>query len=571
MKKIFSKNFTNILILTALLVISIILTNLNEDSIGFKVLSYISITALSICIIVNVITSIYKSKYELKSIEMFNGFISYLDEAIILYDKRHKKYYISNKIRDIYAVSDEEIMNGPLYDTNNIDIHKHFKNKLSQNDNEIIETTILNKENNKTYYIRIVNKIIKFERITLNCIIINDITKSKNDENTFISKLDDMKEEIVMRNNFLSRVSHEIRTPLNGIIGMTDIAKNDLNNHNAKACYDALNNIDSSSKYLLDIVNNILNIRSIESGNIKFNYQEFDLTKILDETKTILYPQITHKKLSFDISRNFEHLFLYSDSTKIVQILVNIIANSIKYTNEKGHIKLNITYKDVSVNKCLLVFKIEDNGIGMSEEFAKIMFEPFAVENKVTNVSSTGLGLPIAKSLIDLLDGKVKVDSKEGVGTTTSISLVCQKASKIKPKETKTNKVYDYSKYRILVAEDNNINRLVIKAHLESFNFKVDIASDGVECLNLFKESQVNYYDLILMDIHMPLMDGFETTTNIRELERADANIPIIALTADVLDKDINKALLNEMNNFISKPIIKEDMIKVINTELKLD
>lgn len=570
MKKIFSKNFTNIFILISLLVISIILTNLNDDSIGFKVLSYISITALSISIIANIITAIYKSRYELKSIEMFNGFVSYLDEAIILYDKKHKKYYISKKIKDNYAISDDAIINGPIYDTNNIDIHEHFKTKLSENDEEIIETTILNKENNKTYYIRIVNKKIKFERVVLNCIIINDITKSKNDENTFISKLDDMKEEVVMRNNFLSRVSHEIRTPLNGIIGMTDIAKNSLNNHNTSECLDALDNIDSSSKYLLDIVNNILNIRSIESGNIKFNYQEFDLSKILDETKTILYPQITQKKLSFDISRNFEHLFLHSDSTKIVQILVNIVANSIKYTQEKGHIKLNTTYKDVSTNRCLIVFKIEDNGIGMSEEFAKIMFEPFAVENKVTNVPSTGLGLPIAKSLIDLLDGKVKVDSKEGVGTTTSISLVCQKATFVKKKESKTNKVFDYSKYRILVAEDNNINRLVIKAHLESFNFKVDMAQDGLECLNLFKESPSNYYDLILMDIHMPLMDGFETTTNIRQSERIDSNIPIIALTADVLDKDINKALLNEMNNFISKPIIKEDMIKVINTELKL-
>ena len=570
MKKIFSKNFTNIFILTSLLIISIILTNLNDDSIGFKVLSYISITALSISIIANIITAIYKSRYELKSIEMFNGFVSYLDEAIILYDKKHKKYYISKKIKDNYAISDDAIINGPIYDTNNIDIHEHFKTKLSENDEEIIETTILNKENNKTYYIRIVNKKIKFERVVLNCIIINDITKSKNDENTFISKLDDMKEEVVMRNNFLSRVSHEIRTPLNGIIGMTDIAKNSLNNHNTSECLDALNNIDSSSKYLLDIVNNILNIRSIESGNIKFNYQEFDLSKILDETKTILYPQITQKKLSFDISRNFEHLFLYSDSTKIVQILVNIVANSIKYTQEKGHIKLNTIYKDVSTNRCLIVFKIEDNGIGMSEEFAKIMFEPFAVENKVTNVPSTGLGLPIAKSLIDLLDGKVKVDSKEGVGTTTSISLVCQKATLVKKKESKTNKVFDYSKYRILVAEDNNINHLVIKAHLESFNFKVDMAQDGLECLNLFKESPSNYYDLILMDIHMPLMDGFETTTNIRQSERIDSNIPIIALTADVLDKDINKALLNEMNNFISKPIIKEDMIKVINTELKL-
>ncbi len=572
MKKLFSKNISNILILTALLVISIILTNLNEDSVGFKVLSYTSISALSICIIANIITTIYKTKYEKKSIEMFNEFVSYLDEAIILYDKKHKKYYISKKIKDIYAISDETIIKGPLYDTNNIDIHQHFKNKLSQNDNEIIETTFINKENNKTFYIRIVNKIIKFENLVLNCIIINDITKSKNEENNFISKLDDMKEEVIQRNNFLSRVSHEIRTPLNGIIGMTDIAKTSLNNHNGKGCYDALNNIDSSSKYLLDIVNNILNIRSIESGNIKFNFQEFDLSKILDEMKTILYPQITQKKLSLDISRNFEHLFLYSDSTKIIQILVNIVANSIKYTQEKGHIKINTTYKDISTNKCLIVFKIEDNGIGMSEEFAKVMFEPFAVENKVTNVVSTGLGLPIAKSLIDLMDGKVKVDSKEGVGTTTSVSLVCEKASKIKQsKEIKTNKVYDYSKYRVLVAEDNNINRLVIKAHLTNYNFKVDMANDGLECLNLFKESPLNYYDLILMDIHMPLMDGFETTTNIRESGRADANIPIIALTADVLDKDINKALLNEMNNFISKPIIKEDMIKVVNTELKLD
>ncbi len=570
MKKFLNKYFTNILILTGLLVISIILTQLQEDSVVFKVLSYISITALSITIVANIVNIILRGKYEAKSIDMFNNFISYIDEAIILYDKKHNKYYISDKFKKIYDLNDDMIINGPIYDSNNIDLHKHFKEKLSKNDNEIIETTILNKESNKTYYVRIANKKIKFDNVLLNCIIVSDITKSKNDENTLLTKVDDMKEEVMQRNNFLSRVSHEIRTPLNGIIGMTDIAKSDLAKRKYQEANEALSNIEDSSKYLLEIVNNILNIRSIESGNIRFNYTEFDLNNVLYEIKNVLSSQINSKNLKFEINKNFEHLFLYTDSTKITQILINIIANSIKYTKDNGFVKLNINSTDISENKCLLVFEIIDNGVGMSEEFAKIMFEPFAVENKVEGVTSTGLGLPIAKSLIDLLDGKVNVQSKEGIGTKTSISLICQKFKTIK-KKTQVNTNYDYSKFRILVAEDNNINRLVIKSFLESYNFKIDITSDGLECFTHFKDSSLKYYDLILMDIHMPLMDGFETTKNIRSLERSDSNIPIVALTADVLDKDINKALINEMNNYITKPILKEDMMKVLNKELKLE
>ena len=568
MKKFINKSVTNILILIALLTISIIISTLRENDILFTVLSLILIIVLFVSIIANITYYIVAKRYEKTSIKKFIEFISSLNEAIILFDTKLKNYHISNKIYELYGIDNETIINGPIYDINNIELHEAIKNKLSHNTNEIIETTILNKETNKNFYVRIESKKIKFQGTVFNCIVITDITNSFSEKKDLLNEITNMKEEVVVRNNFLSRVSHEIRTPLNGIIGMSEMAKDNLNKNDIKATNDCLNNIDNSSKYLLEVVNNILNIRSIESGNIRINIREFDLSDILNEIKSILGSQIKSKNLNFTINCNFKHLYLNFDDTKIVQIIVNIISNSIKYTNEYGNIALNVSKEDLSLNKCRLIFEIKDNGIGMSEDFAKKMFEPFAVENKVSNVPSTGLGLPIAKSLIDLLEGKVEVDSKENVGTTTKVTLVCQKADTIKI-DKKEEVIYDFSNYNVLVAEDNKINQLVIKSHLESYKFHVDIAIDGIDCVNKFKNSKENYYSLILMDIHMPNMDGFEAASKIRNCNRIDNSIPVIALTADVLDKDINKALLNNMNNHISKPIIKEDMIKIINDELK--
>ncbi len=478
-----------------------------------------------------------------------------LSEYIILFDKDKKVTFYSNNLLKLLNLKDSDIKNKTINDCNSINIIDFlFKDSFNisqkfkyNNGSDIVISCTLKKINYKKY------KYI---------LIIEDITSYQKELTELNQKLNDVNNLVKEKTQFLSRTSHEIRTPLNGIIGMNDIAIETLENKEYDKCYESLNKVKYSSKYLLSIVENVLDMSRFEVGKFVVENRECNLNKLLNEVNLIVSTESANKKQKLTFNQ-IGDINLICDSTKLKQILVNIIGNSIKYTDECGNIDV---FTDLSLldNKYQVKITIKDNGIGMSKEFLNHIFEPFAQENKNSYIRGTGLGLSITKNLVSLLNGSIKYESSEGLGTTCYLTFIFNKVQSNDVVSKDQIKNIDYSRFRVLVAEDNEINQMVIKKHLEYYNFKIDVVSDGDEAISLFENSQINYYDLILMDIHMPNTDGIEATKIIRQLKREDNNIAIIALSADTLKNDIENFLIAGMDNHIPKPVIRDRMIKTI-------
>ncbi len=512
---------------------------------------------------------IYKTSFgSAGNIDRFKDIFNSLQESIVVFDETLTMSYVTDNLVKLLGMSKKEITDNPIYTINNISIREDILSEIKFPDKNYPHHNyvIFNKQTGKDVDIDLYIRQIDFIDKKWYVVVITDLTNKIAEEKKFSDELSNAIEVGKEKTVFLSRVSHEIRTPLNGIIGMNEIAKENLDNKDYDALKESLDKIDFSSKYLLSIIENVLSMSRLEAGRVVVENKTINVNNLILDIETVVDSQIKSKHQNFEVVANFDNLYIRADETKISQILINIIGNSIKYTNEGGTIVFKITAEERNNNKVELNFSIKDNGIGMSSDFAKKMFEPFSQEGKIRNVQGTGLGLSITKSLITLLNGDISVDSKEGVGTTTNIKFVFDQVAN-ENKEVIKAKDYDlidFSKYKVLVAEDNNINVIVIRNHLEHFNFKVEIAEDGLEAVHKFKNSPIGYYDFILMDIHMPNLDGYEATYEIRHSDRPDANLPIIALTADALKEDISKALFNKMNDHISKPVIREKMIATI-------
>jgi len=512
---------------------------------------------------------IYKTSFgSTGNIDRFKDIFNSLQESIVVFDETLTMSYVTDNLVKLLGMSKKEITDNPIYTINNISIREDILSEIKFPDKNYPHHNyvIFNKQTGKDVDIDLYIRQIDFIDKKWYVVVITDLTNKIAEEKKFSDELSNAIEVGKEKTVFLSRVSHEIRTPLNGIIGMNEIAKENLDNKDYDALKESLDKIDFSSKYLLSIIENVLSMSRLEAGRVVVENKTINVNNLILDIETVVDSQIKSKHQNFEVVANFDNLYIRADETKISQILINIIGNSIKYTNEGGTIVFKITAEERNNNKVELNFSIKDNGIGMSSDFAKKMFEPFSQEGKIRNVQGTGLGLAITKSLITLLNGEISVDSKEGVGTTTNIKFVFDQVAN-ENKEVIKAKDYDlidFSKYKVLVAEDNNINVIVIRNHLEHFNFKVEIAEDGLEAVHKFKNSPIGYYDFILMDIHMPNLDGYEATYEIRHSDRPDANLPIIALTADALKEDISKALFNKMNDHISKPVIREKMIATI-------
>lgn len=567
----------NIVTAVSYVISAIVLVNYYNDPHITRVMLDIGIELFFLLSIGNSIA--YIRGYKLRSgspanLSKFANIFNNFDEGVLVFDSSLKVAFISDKLLTLFGLTKKEITSAPIYDMDGKNLRDIVLAKVATGEkvDETMECNYFNKKLSKkiSFFTRFYS--VNFVDVKWYIIIIKDNTEVVNAHLEFAKKLTEAEEIANEKTEFLSRVSHEIRTPLNGIIGMNQIAKENLDAKNYEVLDDTLDKISFSSNYLLSIVENVLNMSRLESGKIDTANKPFSMNQLLNEISVVISPQIKKKKFDYHVVKNFDELYILSDQTKLTQIIINLLGNSIKYTNENGKIILTVLAKEVLDNKVELTIIVKDNGIGMSEEFAKHMFEPFSQENRIKGVPSTGLGLAITKSLISLLNGKIDVKSKENEGTTSTLIFVFDKVEdeEVKIVELNDYDLIDYSKFRVLVAEDNMINQIVIKEHLKYFKFKVDIVSDGKEAVDKFANSEVNYYDFILMDIHMPHMDGYEATRAIRELDRADNNIPIIALTADAMNEDVSKALVNKMNNHISKPVIRENMIKIIYSTLKL-
>ena len=359
---------------------------------------------------------------------------------------------------------------------------------------------------------------------------------------------------------FLSNVSHEIRTPMNAIIGLNNIAMNDPSASGKVKEY--LKKIGDSSQHLLGIINDILDMNRIESGRMIIKKEEFCLRTAIEQVNTMIGGQCREKGLEYDctVSADLDDYYI-GDEMKLKQVIINILGNSVKFTPEGGTVKFEIKESARYGRMTTLKMIFSDTGIGMSEEFLPHIFDAFSQEedSSVSVYGSTGLGMPITKSLVELMNGNIEVKSRKGEGTIFTVSVTLERSDRKGDEPDKTgtaSKPAAHKVRRVLLAEDVAINAEIMITMLESRNIKADLAENGKVAVESFAAHESGYYDAILMDMRMPEMDGLEATKAIRALEREDAaTIPIIALTANAFDEDVQRSLQAGLNAHLSKPV----------------
>ena len=368
---------------------------------------------------------------------------------------------------------------------------------------------------------------------------------------------------------FLLSMSHDIRTPMNAIIGFTNIA---LHQNKVSDIHDSLEKVQQSSNHLLSLLNDVLDFSRIESGKVTISPEPVDITQLTDNVQAIMNGLLYNRDLKFEVHREgLKNPYVLADVLRIREVLVNLLGNAVKFTKDSGEITLDISsYPGADEKHIITRYVVRDNGIGMSEEFKKKLFDPFSQEdyaNARTLYKGTGLGMAITKKYVEMMGGSIAVESKKGAGSTFTVEIPLELPEQVIPSEQKQHLHRDLTGIHVLMAEDNDLNAELATMILEDAGMIVTRASDGKEVVDLFKNQPRGTYDLILMDIMMPNMDGHQAAKAIRALgiERSDAvTIPIIALSANAFIDDIQESLDSGMNDHISKPINTEELIDTI-------
>lgn len=332
----------------------------------------------------------------------------------------------------------------------------------------------------------------------------------------------------------LNKMNHDIRTPLNAIISFSNML---LKTEEIDRIKDYANKINISSNYLLNLLNDILEIGKMESGKLIIKKEDFSIKELLEEVVLKLKYINIDKSINVKIDNNIYYKH-YGDKRKIEQVLMNIISNSVKYTDKYGKIFIDIKVVKNTDKSQLIEFDVSDNGIGMSEETIKSIFKPYSRGN-VENIQGTGLGMSIVKEIVDLLGGEIYISSEQNIGTQIKVIFQIEKSEYI-----------DINNLNLLVAEDNYFNREIINEIFKELNVKYDIVKNGLEAYEKYLLNP--NYDLIFMDLEMPILNGFEATKKIRNI---DKSVPIIAMSANSFQSEIEKALKYTMNDYMVKPI----------------
>ena len=378
------------------------------------------------------------------------------------------------------------------------------------------------------------------------------------------------------KSTFLSNMSHDIRTPMNAIIGFATLALDDI--RDGKKVQDYLSKILSSSKHLLGLINDILDMSRIESGKVVLEEQETDLVTTLQELQSIMEGQAKERKLKLHVDySNLRDRHVYCDKTRLNQVMFNLLANAVKFNSEGGSIWLTMSQLEPTCeveDRAIYEIRVKDTGIGMDKEFIKHIFEPFERErtSTVSKIQGTGLGMAITKNIVDMMGGTIEVESQKGVGTEFIIRLELRLQAEARVANEDGTKqhghaegVAEFAGKRLLLAEDNELNREIACMLLSKYGFVIDTAENGQEAVDLVAASAPDYYDLVLMDIQMPVMDGHEATRKIRSLEnKVLAKVPVVAMTANAFDEDRKAAKECGMNGFISKPINMQEVVQAL-------
>ena len=376
------------------------------------------------------------------------------------------------------------------------------------------------------------------------------------------------------KTDFLSNMSHDIRTPMNAIIGITSLIRHDAGNK-AKVIEYA-DKIDISSQHLLGIINDVLDMSKIEAGKTVFKYSDFSILDFVQELDTIFHSQIYKKKQTLTIIKeNIQHEWVNGDQVHLMQIFSNLLSNAIKYTQEGGEIQFLV--EECETNSSVYAkyrFLVSDNGLGISADFKEIIFDPFTrAENSVTNkIQGTGLGMAITKNLVEAMGGTIDVESEAGQGSCFEVLMDLKivedrTVALVVQEETDEQDENILQGMRFLCAEDNEINAEILTELLKIEGAECTICENGEEILKAFEQSAPGDYDMILMDVQMPVMNGYEATKAIRRSSHELAKkIPIIAMTANAFSEDIQHSLSAGMNAHVSKPVEMKVLEKTIRS-----
>ena len=378
------------------------------------------------------------------------------------------------------------------------------------------------------------------------------------------------------KSTFLSNMSHDIRTPMNAIVGFTELATRHIGDPERVEEY--LSKIKTSGNHLLNLINDVLDMGRIEQGKLSLDEGPCDLNEVFAALEEILAPEVESKQLEFDVSTELTHSEVLCDKVKLNQILMNLLSNSVKFTPAGGKVELSLTElpaNDIE-SGCYRVI-VSDTGIGMAPEFLEQIYDPFERERTqtISGIQGSGLGMAIVKNLVNMMGGTIQVESEVGVGTTFTViftfKLVSARDAEAAERDERSAlfQTERAQNYHILLVDDNMLNREIAVELLSDAGFAITTAIDGKDALEQVASSEPGTFDLVLMDIQMPIMNGYEAARAIRALPNKEvASVPILAVTADAFDEDRQRALEAGMNGHLPKPIEVDKLFGVLNTLL---
>lgn len=513
-------------------------------------------------------------------IDLFNGISRSIDDVVLLYDRKTGKLELAfDNIKRVLGLDSEELarllaataLSAPYQDE---PLFRALRlEAIPQDEGDFEKIVWRNPVSGDGQFLRVEFTSLALSGVEKWIVSIRDITKDEQMRESLRASMLAAQNASRVKSDFLSRMSHEIRTPMNAVLGMAQIAKTRLDDQERVA--DCLGKIEGSSKHLLGLINDILDISKIESQKLSLSEDWFDLDSLLSEVSTVTSVQAGLRRQRFAVENKAGPLELLGDQVRLNQVLTNLLSNSVKYTPEGGSVSLSVELGGSQSGEYqMLHFRVQDNGIGMSAEFQKKLFNPFEREDDdkaVNSQTGTGLGLAIVQSMVSLMGGSIRVASEKGVGTTfvVDIAFKCKSAERVPEREDASAEVCDLTGMVILLAEDNELNREIAVEFLRMAGAQVKCAVDGRDAFEKFRDAGPYHYHLILMDVQMPRWDGLEAARQIRRLDLPDApTIPIIAVTANAYSEDAQRCLDAGMNGHISKPLDMQEFYRKVRQYL---
>ena len=499
--------------------------------------------------------------------ELFSNLSRNVDDVFLMIDTETSKVeYVSPNVQRILGLSPEAVQEDlyVLYPAGDDSGASRLENlmQMEQGVQQEWEREFVNQETGEPRYIHVTGFINDVQGARKCIVDLSDRTGEHQTTLAVEAALEVAEKASKAKTDFLSNMSHDIRTPMNAIIGITTLMKNEL--HQPEKLAEHLAKLETSGRLLLGIINDILDMSRIESGKTTLNIEKTNLPQQVSQLDSIIRQQASQRRQTFTVENHVQHENVLADPNRLNQVLMNILSNAVKYTPQGGHIRLDVEELSHTEHYAKYRFVVQDDGIGMSAVYQKTLFDPFTREEKsgTNRVQGTGLGMAITKSIVDLMGGTIHVESAPGKGSRFEVVLelpIDAEADKVQtasalPEEDEA--VSPLSGMSFLCAEDNAINAEILEMLLETKGASCTICSNGQEIVDAFASVKPGEYDMILMDVQMPVMDGLEATRRIRNGENPlGRTIPILAMTANAFLEDMQKSKEAGMDEHLSKPV----------------